>query len=219
MATHSLVDSSLASFTPQSHPFHDHRRLARQKSKERRLIILACSHSFHSRAVVLSIAHAIMPASANQQLDLPCNLCILIYRPGQSFCAILVDGSPTLQWLARSEIEEAPPSTITNFSPPPFMLTIAESRLRPWSYLSPLRIFRRRRREGTWNTRWKLNHCWHISVTTYGWLQWLQTREVGNITSRGGSAAVLIWQPTSLLLCVCRWGFGFRNHSSWLATT
>lgn len=133
----------LASFTPQSHPFHDHRRLARQKSKERRLIILACSHSFHSRAVVLSIAHAIMPASANQQLDLPCNLCILIYRPGQSFCAILVDGSPTLQWLARSEIEEAPPSTITNFSPPPFMLTIAESRLRPWSYLSPLRIFRR----------------------------------------------------------------------------
>lgn len=61
---------------------------------------------------------------------------------------------------------------------------------------------------GIWNTRWTLKHSWHISVTTYSWLQ---TREVGNITSRGGSAAVLIWQPTSLLLCVCLWGFGSRS--------
>lgn len=40
-----------------------------------------------------------------------------------------------------------------------------------------------------------LKHSWHISLTTY---DWLQTREVGNITSRGGSAAVLIW-----LILIC----------------
>lgn len=69
------------------------------------------------------------------------------------------------------------------------MLTIAETCLRPWNY--ECRLFGR----GIWNTRWILKHSWHISLTTY---DWLQTRAVGSITSRGGTAAVLTW-----LILIC----------------
>lgn len=152
----------------------------------------------------MSIAHAIMPASANQPLDLPCNV-IFAYLsinmvkasgPSSSMGGQLYSGLP-----ARKLKKQLPPPWSTFLYPP---LCLLSQKVACSLGAISAHYFADDGESGIWNTRWTLKHSWHISVTTCGWLQ---TREVGKITSRVGSAAVLIW-----LILIC-----YRFYETYIA--